>query len=249
MCTLGGCAVSDPASVRTLEDTPVGVAMPTVATVSSEELQVMWNEPDMPNGVIQSYALLRKFVGFELSLSSINCCEQYLSNGFNLSDVCEFVTTTSLNVTAFMDFELRPFTYYQYCIVVTNGADSAFSEETTPIRTDPAPFPLEGPVLNATTINSTAIDLRWTSVGVASLLGPLEGYTVFGGVAGSRVEVFSGLDLSFVAAGLIASTEYVFMVAVSNGEGVAFSNNDTAVTEEGSESLCNKWLLQWVVFV
>lgn len=237
---MGGCAVSNPSFVQTLEDTPIGVAMPTVATVNSEELQVTWSEPSMPNGIIENYELLRKFVGFEISPSSINCCEQYLTNEFNMSEVCEFVTMTDFNETSFTDSELRPFTYYQYCIVATNGADSAFSPETTPTRTDPAPFPLAGPMLNATTLNSTAIELCWTSLDVADLLGPLEGYTLFGNIAGSsglREELFSGLDLNFVATGLIASTEYVFVVSVSNGEGVAFSNNDTAVTEEGSESI------------
>ena len=225
-------------SIRTFEDVPTGVAMPTVTTVSSEELLVVWSEPNMPNGEILTYDLLRKFVGFDALPSSVSCCDQYTSIELALPDECEYVTTAESNVTSFMDSELRPFTFYQYCIIVSNSADSAFSEDSTPTRTDPAPMPLAGPMLNATTVNSTAIELRWSSVDIEDLLGPLEGYTLFVRVAGTSglgTQLFSGDGMSFVANGLIASTEYVFVVAVSNGVGRAFSNNATAVTEEGSE--------------
>lgn len=222
-----------------MEDTPQGVAMPTVAVVSSEEILVTWSEPDMPNGVIVDYDLLRKFVGFEIADSSpINCCEEYINNELNDSRECEYVANTDANVTTFADDNLRPFTFYQYCTIVTNNVDSAFSSETTPTQTSPAPMPLAGPQLNATTLNSTAILVSWGSVEISDLLGPLDSYTLYVSVSGAPglgEQLFSGLDQSFIATGLVASTEYVFMVAVSNGQGVAFSNNATATTEEGSE--------------
>ena len=239
VCTSGGCTDSGPSSETTMEDTPQGVAMPTVTVVSSEEILVTWTEPGMPNGVIVDYDLLRRFVGFEIGDSSlVNCCEEYINNQLNETSECEYVANTDSNVTSFTDNDLRPFTYYQYCIIVTNNDDSAFSNETTPTQTSPAPMPLAGPQLNATTLNSTAIQVSWGSVEISDLLGPLNSYTLYVGESGSPGlgdQLFSGLDQSFVATGLIASTEYVFIVAVSNGQGVAFSNNATAITEEGSE--------------
>ena len=211
----------------------MGVVAPMATTLSFSEIGITWSAPQMPNGIIQSYLLFRKFVGFEsVDNDSRNCCEDFLA------DVCQLVAMTTAQVTAYTDDELRPYTFYQYCIAVTNNADSAYSPQTPPTQTAVAPMPLIGPELNATTVNSTAIELVWGSLEVSELLGPLVEYTLYIKVAGDQglgEVLFRGLDQFYTAVNLLASTEYVFVVSVSNGEGVAFGNNASAITDEGSK--------------
>ena len=246
ICTNGGCTESLVAMATTLEDTPMGVVAPIAFSLSFSEIRVNWMVPEMPNGLIQNYHLLRKFIGFQLVEDSLNCCEEFATPGgsggneSSLADVCQLVSMTSAQETNHVDDELRPYTFYQYCIVVTNNADSAFSPQTPPTRTEVAPMPLVGPQLNATTINSTAIELVWGSLETSELLGPLVGYTLyikFAEEEGIGEVIFAGLNRSYTAVDLLASTEYVLTVAVSNGEGAAFSNNASAITDEGSESM------------
>ena len=225
----------------------MGVPIPTTISFSFSEIGVNWSAPGMPNGVIESYRLLRKIVGFELVEDNMNCCEDFLRSTesigsgdgqLGLSDACQLVTMTTAQDTYHVDDELRPFTYYQYCVVATNNANSAFSPQTPPTQTGVAPTPLIGPELNATTVNSTAIELTWGSLEISDLLGPLVEYTLYIKVAGEEGLgdiLFTGLEQSYTAVDLLASTEYVFVVSVSNGEGVAFGNNASAVTDEGSE--------------
>jgi len=194
--------------------------------------------------VIQSYDLLLRDLGFSNSTAGMmvtNCCEEYLSSqtgsgSIALSEGCNYITQTSSDITTYTDATLQAYSFYQYCIISSNNADSAHSELSPPTQTDPAPMPAAGPQLNASTVNSTSIYLSWGSLDVSELLGPLVGYTLYGRVAGTMglgEVLLSGLDLSYTAAGLVASTEYAFVVAVSNGRGSTLGNTATAITEEG----------------
>ena len=249
VCTGGGCTVSDSASEITLEDTPTGVATPTGMVVGPGSLAVEWAEPSMPNGVVQRYSLFRLPLGFENDtgrFTTTNCCEAFVLNVTTPTDDsrCSMVTTTATQ-TSHLDVNLDPFSYYRYCVVATNDAGEGFSDLSTPIRTSPAPMPLIGPMLNASTLSSTAILLEWSALDISELLGPLQGYTLYGKIAGTlglgevlfRGAVEEGEEF-YRATELLASTEYVFVVEVSNGVGSARSNNASAVTEEGGESFC-----------
>lgn len=269
VCTSGGCSTSQPVMATTFESLPESVLPPSLSLQQGEGLLASWVEPGMPNGVVQSYLLFQKTLGFELQLDDVNCCEDHValmqlqdndpSSGQQygmavlierLQD-CTAVANTSADVTFYADFTVFPYTFYQYCIVVSNNADSAFSNLSSPIRTSPAPFPLSGPELVATAINSTAIELSWGALEISELLGPLDEYIVYGkvsGVSGLGQELFRGLSQMLTVVDLLASTEYVFTVGVSNGRGVAIGNNASAMTDEGSKScltpsrqLLNDW--------
>ena len=238
VCTGSGCTVSDSSSEITLEDTPTGLAPPTAVTISSSEIMVEWAEPSMPNGAIQVYDVFRLSSGFDNETDAlISCCEVHVENVTTLPSDCSLLTS-SLEMDH-LDTNLDPFSYYSYCLVVTNNAGSGFSDLSPLTRTMAASMPTVGPALNATTLNSTAVFLQWDELEVSELLGPLGGYTVYGKVSGTPglgEVLFQGVEQSFAATDLLASTEYVFVVAVSNGEGIALGNNATATTEEGSES-------------
>ena len=243
MCTNGGCTDSELAVTATFEAIPRQVFAPTTSLFTQpqgqEGVQVSWIEPGMPNGAVLSYILLQKTIGFVLELDDVNCCEEYVRLGNTVAASCRSAVTAYSEDTSYTDFDVFPFTFYQYCIVVNNSAGSAFSDLSSPIQTNPAPMPLVGPELNASTVNSTAIELNWGSLDISELLGPLDEYIVYqkvSGTPGLGVEIFRGLSQMFTAVDLVASTEYTFIVGVSNGRGVTLSNNATAITDEGSKS-------------
>ena len=243
VCTRGGCTDSDPSTELTLEDMPTGVDTPTTVVIAFDEIVVEWVEPSMPNGEILMYDLFRRSHGFDNDTGAgDNCCEAYLQqDASQLPGDCSRVTTTSQRMH--VDQNLSPYSFYSYCLVATNNAASGSGPQTTPTQTSPAPMPLAGVSLNATAINSTAIFLEWDMLAVSDLLGPLEGYRLYARVArapgGLGGVVFEGSEQSYSATGLLASTEYVFVVEVSNGAGSSFSNNASATTLEGSEF--NDW--------
>ncbi len=237
VCTSEGCTDSTPVLVTTFEDIPEGVTPPSAQALEFDSILVSWDEPERPNGEIISYDLLRRSLGFDGSdPAGANCCEEYL-NAQNVSNGCSYVAQTSADIRTFTDNTLQAFSFYQYCVVVTNGAGSVASDLSPPTQTLPALMPERGPRLNATTINSTAIDLTWDSLVVSELLGPLVGYTLYGRRSDAidiGEALFNGLEQTYTATGLTASIAYTFTVAVSNGRGQTFGNNASATTDEGT---------------
>ncbi len=64
-CTANGCAVSNPALVRTLEAPPMGMLAPTLRALTNingahDGVSVTWSPPRRPNGVITKYNLYRR---------------------------------------------------------------------------------------------------------------------------------------------------------------------------------------------
>jgi len=236
VCNSADCTASEPRHALTLEDTPTGFPAPSLRVDSSSDIAVMWVEPNMPNGLITSYLLIRLSQG--LGRVSEDCCAAYLTGNSRLPDGCGIVGMFEANVSTAQDGGLLPFSFYQYCLVVSNSADSAASEASEVVQTSPAPMPVRGPAINATTVSSTAVLVEWGRVEEEELLGPFSGYELHVrvlGMPGLGEVVFRGSDQFFLVENLQASTKYVFTVSISNGEGVAFSENVSAITEEGSE--------------
>ena len=55
--TRGGCVTSDTTVNRTLQSIPVGVIAPSLIALSFSEVEVRWDPPTKPNGIIQHYML------------------------------------------------------------------------------------------------------------------------------------------------------------------------------------------------
>ncbi|MGH0120775.1 UNVERIFIED_CONTAM: hypothetical protein FKN15_027141 [Acipenser sinensis] len=59
-CTSAGCSASQPSIGRTLQAAPQGVwSSPRHVVVSSDVVELYWNEPSTPNGIISQYRLIR----------------------------------------------------------------------------------------------------------------------------------------------------------------------------------------------
>ena len=214
----------------------MGVLAPFLRVDSSSVITVSWVEPSMPNGMITSYVLLRLSHGF--GRVSEDCCSAYLVGSFRLPGECGLVGVFGANVSMVEDGGLMQFSFYQYCLIVSNSADSAASEPSEVVRTSPAPMPVRGPPINASTLSSTVVLVEWGHVEEEELLGPFSGYELYVrelSMPGLGQVVFRGSDQFFMADNLQPNTEYVFTVSVSNGVGVAFSENVSATTEDGSE--------------
>ena len=219
VCTsaVDGCTSSDGVSATTDEATPSGLRAPSVSTVSESSVIVSWEAPVQPNGIIESYIILQRSFGFEVSAVGDllpNCCEDYLSaNGTVVGDACSRVVQLNAATLNFLVTALQPYSNYRYCIIVSNSAGATFSPTSNITQTAAALMPTTGPSLTASTVNSTAIYLFWSSLDISQLLGPFRGYTLYGSEAGQQPQVlFSGNAEEFTATDLIASTEYTFSV-------------------------------------
>lgn len=116
-CTLAGCTSSQDASARTLESAPSHQPVPTypIASIKSDSIGIIWNEPRQPNGAILRYELFRK--------GEINDTLVYSGPDKSVTDSGPDITSE---------------TTYLYKVVSYNSvgrAESAWSEVTTRIST------------------------------------------------------------------------------------------------------------------
>ena len=221
VCTsaTNGCTSSDTVSQVTDEATPSGLRGPFVVTVNESSLSVSWEVPSQPNGIILSYVVLQRSFGFEVAADTDmipNCCEDYLNaNRTVIGDNCRRVAQINETALNFTVTNLQAYSNYRYCIIATNSAGATFSPASNVTQTHAAPMPTTGPNLTASTVNSTAIHLLWSSLNASQLLGPFSGYSLYRRVAGQEPPgevIFLGSEQDFTAADLMASTEYIFLV-------------------------------------
>ena len=217
-----GCTNSEAVWIVTDEALPSGLRAPIVSTLSEASILVSWEQPTQPNGIISSFTILQQSFGFQApeDLETLsNCCEDYQNaNQTVVGDSCSRVGVVDGTVLNHTVVDLEAYSNYRYCVVAVNGAGATFSPASNITRTSPALLPVAGPNLTASTVNSTAIYLSWSSLDVSQLLGPFSGYTLYGreaGESGPGEMLFSGDDQEYTAIDLIASTEYIFMVSVT----------------------------------
>ncbi|XP_055581897.1 usherin [Falco cherrug] len=146
-CTSAGCASSQPHSGQTLQAAPHGVwPKPHHITVSSTEVEIYWNEPKKPNGLITQYRLLRDG-------------EQIFLGG-----------STDQNFT---DVNLQPNARYVYQLEASTWGGSNTSDKyiiQTPVGT---PEKIHVPY-NVTVIDAYSIFLAWDVPGIFIVNVPLE---------------------------------------------------------------------------
>ncbi|XP_062584554.1 usherin-like isoform X1 [Saccostrea cucullata] len=141
-CTSGGCQKSSSsATVRTLEDVPEDLAPPELLSLTPTSVQVDWEPPGNPNGLISHYQIERRVNG----TSNITVVTKILPDAKP-----QFVDDMS---------ELSPFTVYDYRVIVVNGAGTLSSEWNTTITKSSKPTGVMPPDI---TVNSpTSLTLTW----------------------------------------------------------------------------------------
>lgn len=214
-----GCTSSGTVSQVTDEANPNGLGTPIVGSINESSLSVSWESPSQPNGIILSYVILQRSFGFEVvaDLDMIpNCCEDYLNaNKTLVGSSCRRVVQINETTLTFTVTNLQAYSNYRYCIIAANSAGATLSPSSNISQTHAAAMPTAGPNLTASTVNSTAIYLSWTSLDVSQLLGPFGGYSLYRRIAGQEPPggvIFLGSEQEFTATDLVASTEYTFLV-------------------------------------
>uniref|UniRef100_A0A4W4GYM7 Usher syndrome 2A (autosomal recessive, mild) n=1 Tax=Electrophorus electricus TaxID=8005 RepID=A0A4W4GYM7_ELEEL len=119
-CTNGGCTTSAPTPVQTREASPTGMPAPTLKVTGPESVEVAWEEPDCPNGVITGYELHRDghviYAGMD---------------------------------THFHDFTLLPNVEYSYTVTASNSQGMAISPSAVARTQSSAPSGMLPPRLQA----------------------------------------------------------------------------------------------------
>lgn len=134
-CTAVGCTNSTSVIGQTLPDVPMGVAPPNLTVLSPSSIQVTWQEPDMPNGVILRYEVRR------LTQSG---------------SVVEF---------SGLDFEttatgLQPNTRYSFQLLVFNAGGSTSSSVVMETTLEDIPDGITAPDIEV--INATSLRVTWS---------------------------------------------------------------------------------------
>ena len=101
-CTKAGCTSSAARVVETAEAPPEGVNAPVASTVEARAVELTWEAPSQPNGIVTSYTVHR-------AVGTGNAEMVY-----------------SGTATAFQDGDVSPFTEYTYSLAAINAAGSSY---------------------------------------------------------------------------------------------------------------------------
>ena len=207
-CTSAGCAFGNIQSVTTAETAPFGQPPPTLTAVSPRQVQVVWNVPTQPNGIITRYDILRQDIGFPLTL----------------------VVIASVNDTfVYNDTTVRPASHYQYAVRAVNSAgqtESVFRPIMTP---EAPPEGLSAPVLTVT--SSSSILVTWNSP--VQTNGNISEYQLLRTGGGeSNISVYRGQTRIFRDTVLQPFTMYTYAIQACTSGGCSLSPNASTTTLE-----------------
>lgn len=211
-CTSAGCTFSNIQSVTTAETAPFGQSSPLLMILITEEgaVQVTWDPPVQPNGIITEYQVLRREVA---AISVVN-------------------VTNDVLLRRYVDTDVSPAQTYSYAIRAINSigrTDGEFSSITTP---EAAPEGLTPPTL--TPLSALAIQVSWLPPTQPN--GIITMYEIFrtgGGM--TNVSAFSDVvSRGFTDVGLLPFTEYTYIVRACTAAGCSFSFPTAAVTLEAT---------------
>jgi usherin len=154
------------------------VQPPVVSLIPDQidALQITWQTPDRPNGIIQSYQLQR-------------------NNSVPLS-------FTAIEEKKYIDTDLIAFTYYKYTITVCSGGGCTTSEPTIARTKESAPLKVTPPTLFA--VNSRSLRITWQRPQITT--GEISAYQLHM----NDIVIYEGMDLQYVATGLVPFTDYTF---------------------------------------
>ena len=131
-------------------------------------------------------------------------------------------TTTALTAT---DTGLTAATEYKYVITATVGSRTSANSNEVAATTLPAPTAPDAPVLTAGATTDTTISLSWTAVPNA------DSYTLTRIVAGEDdVTVATTTALTATDTGLIAATEYKYVITATVGGRTSANSNEVTAT-------------------
>lgn len=206
-----GGTLSDVAEIRTPEDIPSGVSNPLVSEIAATSVQVLWQQPSAPNGVILQFD-----VYLRLTLDPAT-----LGPGTAL-----LVASTPANITNTLVSSLTPATSYEIRLVVVNNAGSGASE-WIPFETAEAPPQNLQPIrLVDVPDTGMALVLAWDPPLLPN--GVITAYAIL--VDG--IEVVRGLVTTHTVMQLQPFTTYTLQLEVCTSAGCSRGETQSATTAE-----------------
>nr|XP_004672060.2 usherin [Jaculus jaculus] len=199
----GGCMESLPTFVTTPPASPQEVAPLSVVPLSESYVGISWQPPSKPNGPDLRYELVRRKIQQPLASNPPE-------------DLNLWHSIYSGTRWFYEDKGLSRFTTYEYKVFVHNSVGFTPSQEVT--VTTLAGLPERGPNLTVSTVNHTAIDVRWAKPTLQDLQGEVEYYTLFWSCSNSNESLKILPDVnSHIIGHLTPNTEYRIFISVFNG--------------------------------
>lgn len=207
-CTRVGCTASPLASTLTLQAPPEGVHPPNLTVTGAREIEALWVEPDVLNGVIVKYSLYR---GNLLVYNGTDACYKNKDG----KDTCIFQDKGN---------GLKPVTTYSYTVGATTGGGTTNSSATTATTPESSPEDIPKPVLTVKSAHS--ILAEWSEPGQTN--GNITSYSVM--VNGTEHNV--GLSMTKLITGLNPFTVYSVRVKACTAKGCGLGDREYATTHE-----------------
>jgi len=213
VCNSAGCSRGMEQNATTAEISPVGQQAPELTVLSANIIQLTWGPPEIPNGIIVQYDIIRQLsapFGTNISISTATVFS-------NVSDVITRV---------YVDSSLQPFTFYEYAIRAINSAGQTVGPFATAQTSQSIPEQIPVPTLEVT--SPSEIRISWNSPAIPN--GIVTEYRV----VRNGIVIRSTLDRFFVDMGLMPFTEYRYSISACTISGCGNGSATTVRTTEAA---------------
>ena len=139
-CTVIGCGTGERLTVHTLEAAPTGQNPPSLEAKTSRIVELTWNMPSTPNGVITKYQVER--------LEGLNGLPYIIYVG---------------DRTHYIDTQLKPYTLYKYRVRSINKAGYTESTWAVVKTLEGIPEDINAPKIDV--LSSTTVQATWNTPG------------------------------------------------------------------------------------
>ena len=214
VCNSGGCSRGTEQNTTTAEIPPVGQGSPQLTVIGPTVVQIMWDPPQMPNGIIIQYDIIRQ-LSAPLG-SNTNTSATVFSN---VSDVVTRV---------YVDSSVDPFTFYEYAIRAINSGGETVGPFANIQTSQSIPDGIPAPTLTA--VSSSEVRVSWNDPTTPN--GVITEYRV---VRNGSV-IRSTLDRLFVDTNLMPFTYYTYSITVCTIAGCGNGPIETVRTMEAAPS-------------
>ncbi|XP_041351149.1 usherin-like [Gigantopelta aegis] len=149
-CTVRGCGLSEPASVKTLEARPEEQRPPTLLPLGNENgahngVLVSWDPPLKPNGQITKYEIRRQLIIVKQA-------------GTIYGDTILAYNGTEFKFTD-QDSRVEPFQSYRYMVTAHNSVGKADSTWTVVKTKEAAPTAVSSPLVDSVTATTITVNI------------------------------------------------------------------------------------------
>ena len=214
VCNSGGCNRGAEHNATTAEIPPVGQGSPRLTAIDSTIVQIIWEPPQIPNGIIIQYDIIRR-----LSAPFGSNTNTSASVFFSVSDVVTRV---------YVDSSLDPFTFYEYAIRAINSGGETVGPFAVIQTSQGIPDGIPRPSLTA--VSSSEVRISWNDPTTPN--GVITEYRVVRN--GSLVR--STLDRLFIDTSLMPFTYYTYSITVCTVAGCGNGPVETVRTMEAAPS-------------